>query len=113
MPPRLVLTSLALFTLAGLCEIGGGYLVWLWLREARSAVLGALGGVVLFVYGVVPTLQPAPFGRAYAAYGGVFVVLSLLWGWSIEGRAPDRFDIAGAAICLAGVAVIMYAPRGV
>ena len=111
MPPRLVLTSLTLFALAGLCEIGGGYLVWLWLREARSAVLGALGGVVLFVYGVVPTLQPAPFGRAYAAYGGVFVVLSLLWSGLVAREMPDRFDLVGGLVCLVGVAVIMYAPR--
>src|SRR5438445_10556581 len=69
MSPLLVLTSLALFVLAGLCEIGGGYLVWLWLREGRSALLAVLGGTILFVYGVVPTLQPAPFGRVYAAYG--------------------------------------------
>jgi small multidrug resistance family-3 protein len=111
MSPELVLTSLALFALAGLCEIGGGYLVWLWLREGQSALLGALGGMVLFVYGVVPTLQPAPFGRVYAAYGGVFVILSLLWG-ALVGRAiPDRFDLFGGLLCLAGVAVIMYWPR--
>ena len=103
--------SLALFLAAGLCEIGGGYLVWLWVREGRGFVLGALGGVVLFLYGVIPTLQPAHFGRVYAAYGSVFVILSLLWGWRIDGVAPDRFDWIGAAMCLAGVAVIMYAPR--
>lgn len=107
-----VARSLALFALAGLMEIGGGYLVWLWLRERRAVWLGALGGLLLFLYGVVPTLQPAHFGRVYAAYGGVFVILSLLWGWWIDGRAPDRFDMVGAALCLAGVAVIMYAPRG-
>jgi small multidrug resistance family-3 protein len=101
----------ALFLLAGLCEIGGGYLVWLWLRDGRGVLLGALGGLVLFLYGVVPTLQPAPFGRVYAAYGGVFVVLSLLWGWLIDGRPPDRFEIVGATLCLAGVGVIMYWPR--
>jgi len=107
-----VARSLALFALAGLMEIGGGYLVWLWLRESRAVWLGALGGLLLFLYGVVPTLQPVHFGRAYAAYGGVFVILSLLWGWWIDGRAPDRFDVVGAALCLAGVAVIMYSPRG-
>jgi len=107
-----VARSLALFALAGLMEIAGGYLVWLWLRESRAVWLGALGGLLLFLYGVVPTLQPAHFGRVYAAYGGVFVILSLLWGWWIDGRAPDRFDVVGAALCLAGVAVIMYAPRG-
>ena len=104
-------TSIALFVLAGFCEIGGGYLVWLWLRDGRSVVWGALGGFVLFLYGVVPTLQPAPFGRVYAAYGGVFVVLSLLWGWLVARQAPDRFDLAGGLLCLAGVAVIMYWPR--
>jgi len=107
-----VARSLALFALAGMMEIGGGYLVWLWLRESRAVWLGALGGLLLFLYGVVPTLQPAHFGRVYAAYGGVFVILSLLWGWWIDGRAPDRFDVVGATLCLTGVAVIMYAPRG-
>lgn len=103
--------SILLFVLAGLMEIGGGYLVWLWLREGRAVVIGALGGLLLFLYGVVPTLQPAHFGRVYAAYGGVFVVLSLLWGWRVDGRAPDRADLAGAALCALGVAVIMYWPR--
>ena len=112
MSPLVVIASLALFVLAGLAEIGGGYLVWLWLREGRSALLGALGGVILFVYGVVPTLQPAPFGRVYAAYGGVFVVLSLLWGALVACQAPDRFDLLGALLCVAGVCVLMYAPRG-
>lgn len=111
MSPAVILGSVALFLIAGLCEIGGGYLVWLWLRDGRGAVLGAAGGLVLFLYGVVPTFQPAHFGRVYAAYGGVFVVLSLLWGWRFDGNVPDRFDWIGAALCLVGVAVIMYAPR--
>jgi len=111
MSPFLMVTSLGLFVLAGLCEIGGGYLVWLWLREGRSALVGALGAAILVAYGVVPTLQSAPFGRVYAAYGGVFVVLSLLWGATVAREAPDRFDVAGALLCLAGVSVIMYAPR--
>ena len=106
-----VINSLALFVLAGLCEIGGGYLVWLWLREGRSLLLGATGALILFVYSVVPTLQPAPFGRVYAAYGGVFVVLSLLWGLVVAREAPDRLDAIGALLCLAGVSVMMYAPR--
>lgn len=112
MEGSVIARSVALFVAAGLCEIGGGYLVWLWLRESRSVALGALGGLVLFLYGVLPTFQPAHFGRVYAAYGGVFVVLSLLWGWWIDGRPPDRFDWLGAAICALGVSVIMYAPRG-
>jgi len=106
-----IVASIALFVLAGLCEIGGGYLVWLWLREGRSALLGVLGAVILAAYGVVPTLQAAPFGRVYAAYGGVFIVLSLVWGWALVGDAPDRFDLIGGLVCLVGVALIMYAPR--
>lgn len=111
MNTTLVTRSVFLFLVAGLMEIGGGYLVWLWLREGRAFVLGAVGGLLLFAYGVVHTLQPAHFGRVYAAYGGVFVVLSILWGWWIDGRAPDRADIVGAALCLVGVVVIMYWPR--
>ncbi len=99
------------FFIAGLCEIGGGYLVWLWLRDRMSWLLGALGGLVLFLYGIVPTLQPSHFHRIYAAYGGVFIVMALFWGWIFEGSAPDRFDIIGAAIALAGVAIIFYMPR--
>jgi small multidrug resistance family-3 protein len=106
--------SIALFVMAGLCEIGGGYLVWLWLREGRGVWLGLIGAVVLIFYGVIPTLQPAAFnfGRVYAAYGGVFIVLSLLWGWRIDGKTPDAFDLLGALFALVGVAVIMYWPRG-
>jgi small multidrug resistance family-3 protein len=108
---NLIVKSLALFVLAGICEIGGGYLVWLWLRNGKGILLGALGGFVLFLYGVIPTLQPAHFGRVYAAYGGVFVVLSILWGWWVDKQAPDRFDMIGGLICMVGVAVIMYWPR--
>lgn len=104
--------SIALFLAAGLCEIGGGYLVWLWLRDRRGVALGVLGGLVLFLYGVLPTLQTETFGRVYAAYGGVFVALSILWGWWVDGQRPDRFDIIGGAICVVGVGVIMYWPRG-
>lgn len=103
--------SIALFFVAGLMEIGGGYLVWLWLRDRRGVMLGVLGGLLLFLYGIVPTLQPSHFGRIYAAYGGVFVVLSLLWGWWFNGRRPDIPDTVGASLCLVGVAVIMYWPR--
>ena len=111
MSTTLMTKSLLLFILAGLCEIGGGYLVWQWLREHRGLLFALLGGVILFGYGVVPTFQPAHFGRVYAAYGGVFVVLSLFWGWYFDQTRPDRFDLLGGVLCLAGVAIIMYWPR--
>ncbi|ARD46979.1 hypothetical protein SporoP37_01530 [Sporosarcina sp. P37] len=101
-----------IFILAGLAEIGGGYLIWQWLREGKSAVLGLLGGIALILYGVIVTFQMFPsFGRVYAAYGGVFVFLSVLWGWGIDKKTPDVYDFLGAAICLIGVSVILFAPR--
>ncbi len=103
--------SVFFFVAAGLCEIGGGYLLWLWLRKGRSAWLGLAGALALTAYGVLPTFQPASFGRVYAAYGGVFIALSLLWGWWAEGIRPDRADAIGGLIALTGVAVIMYWPR--
>lgn len=103
--------SLVYFVFAGLCEIGGGYLVWLWLRENKSAWLALAGAMALVLYGVIPTLQPAQFGRVYAAYGGVFVALSLLWGWQIDRVVPDRFDIIGGIVVILGVFIIMYWPR--
>ena len=106
-----MIKSLFYFVAAGLCEIGGGYLVWLWLRENRPFYYAVMGAVVLVLYGVIPTLQPASFGRVYAAYGGVFVVLSILWGWRIDKISPDRFDLIGGAVALVGVFIIMYWPR--
>jgi small multidrug resistance family-3 protein len=106
-----LLRSTALFVLAGACEIGGGWLVWKWLRDGRPGWWGLVGGVVLILYGIIPTLQTSHFGRVYAAYGGFFIVLSLLWGWAFDGDRPDRFDVIGAAIALAGVCVMYYAPR--
>jgi small multidrug resistance family-3 protein len=73
--------------------------------------MGALGALILFLYGIVPTYQPARFGRVYAAYGGWFVVLSILWGWGVDQISPDRYDLIGGAVCLMGIAVIMYWPR--
>ena len=108
----LVAKSLALFVVAGLCEIGGGYLVWLWLREGKSLWVALAGAIVLILYGIIPTMQAANFGRVYAAYGGVFVILSILWGWKVDNILPDRFDVLGGLICLIGVGVIMYWPRG-
>jgi small multidrug resistance family-3 protein len=104
--------AVALFIAAGLTEIGGGYLVWRWLREGAPVIAGVLGAILLVAYGIIPTLQKShDFGRIYAAYGGVFVVASLVWGWGIDGRRPDRYDWAGAAVVVAGVALIFFAPR--
>lgn len=99
------------FFIAGLFEIGGGYLVWLWLREDMSWVLGAIGGFVLFLYGVILTFQPTYFHRIYATYGGVFIVMALLWGFIFEGVVPDIFDIVGAIVAVVGIVIIFYAPR--
>ncbi|HYK26511.1 MAG TPA: YnfA family protein [Streptosporangiaceae bacterium] len=108
-----VARAIGLFIAAGLAEIGGGYLVWRWLREGAPVVVGVFGALILVVYGIIPTLQRShDFGRIYAAYGGVFVVASLLWGWGIDGMRPDSYDIAGAGVVLAGVALIFFAPRG-
>ncbi|ACV06489.1 YnfA family protein [Kytococcus sedentarius] len=108
-----VLRSVPLFVLAALLEIGGAWLVWQGVREHRGMVWVGAGMVALGLYGLVATLQPdANFGRILAAYGGVFVAGSLAWAMALDGFRPDRWDLAGAALCLVGVAVIMYAPRG-
>ena len=107
-----VLRSVALFLLAALAEIGGARLVWQGVREHRGLLFAGAGVLALGAYGFVATLQPDPnFGRILAAYGGVFVAGSLVWGMLVDGFRPDRWDVAGAALCLSGVAVIMYAPR--
>ncbi len=108
----LVLRSVALFVLAALAEIGGAWLVWQGVREQRGPLWVGAGILALGAYGLVATLQPdAHFGRILAAYGGVFVAGSLAWGVVVDGFRPDRFDCLGAAVCLAGVGLIMYAPR--
>ena len=107
-----VVRSILLFLLAAVAEIGGAWLVWQGVREQRGLLWVGAGVVALGLYGFVATLQPeANFGRILAAYGGVFVAGSLAWGIVVDGFRPDRFDYLGAAICLLGVVVIMYAPR--
>ncbi|WP_182873461.1 YnfA family protein [Microbispora sp. H10670] len=108
-----IVRSLVLFVLAAVFEIGGAWLVWQGWREHRGVAWVAAGILALAAYGFAATFQSdAHFGRILAAYGGVFVAGSLLWGVALDGFRPDRWDLAGAAICLVGVAVIMYAPRG-
>lgn len=107
-----VLRSVPLFVLAALAEIGGAWLVWQAVREGRPWWWAGLGVMALGAYGFVATLQAdASFGRVLAAYGGVFVVGSLLWGMALDGFRPAVTDVVGAALCVVGVAVIMYAPR--
>jgi small multidrug resistance family-3 protein len=107
-----VARSVLLFVLAAVAEIGGAWLIWQGVREHRGVAFMAAGIVALGAYGFVATLQPdANFGRILAAYGGIFVAGSLLWGMVVDGFRPDRYDVWGASICLVGVAIIMYAPR--
>ncbi|GAA5531582.1 MULTISPECIES: YnfA family protein [Herpetosiphon] len=108
-----VTRSIILFALAGLAEIGGGYLMWIWLRADRPVWVGLLGGLILVLYGVLPTFQPTTldFGKVYAAYGGVFIGLSLVWGWAVDGVRPDAPSLWGAGIALLGAGIIVYWPR--
>ncbi len=106
-----IFTSIFFFFVAGLCEIGGGYLVWLWLRDDFSWWVGGIGGLVLFLYGIVPTFQKSHFHRIYAAYGGVFIIMSVFWGWLIDGIKPDIYDVIGSIIAVIGMLIIFYYPR--
>jgi small multidrug resistance family-3 protein len=106
-----MIKSLLYFLWAGLLEIGGGYLIWLWLREGKPSWLGILGGIALAFYGVIATLQPTNFGRVYAAYGGVFIAMAMLWGWKVDGVTPDRYDLIGGCLALMSVLIIIFAPR--
>jgi small multidrug resistance family-3 protein len=108
-----VVRSLVLFVLAAVAEIGGAWLVWQGVREHRGAAWIGAGILALGCYGFAASFQPDPhFGRILAAYGGVFVAASLAWGRLVDGFVPDRYDLLGASLCLLGVAVIMYVPRG-
>jgi small multidrug resistance family-3 protein len=104
--------TILLFLTAAVAEIGGAWLIWQGAREDRGRAWSGAGIVALAGYGCVATLQEDnSFGRILAAYGGIFVAGSLAWGMALDGFRPDRFDYLGAAICLVGVAVIMFAPR--
>jgi small multidrug resistance family-3 protein len=107
-----VAKTLLLFVVAAVAEIGGAWLIWQGVREHRGPVWVGAGIVALAAYGFVATLQDdAHFGRILAAYGGIFVAGSLAWGVVADGFRPDRYDLIGAAVCLVGVGVIMFAPR--
>lgn len=106
-----IFVSFIVFLIAALAEIGGGYLIWSWLRKKKKVVLGIFGGMILFAYGVLQTFQPAEFGRVYAAYGGIFIIMSIIWGMFIDKKKPDRYEIIGSCIAVLGAMIIFYAPR--
>ncbi|MCV0412182.1 YnfA family protein [Nitrosarchaeum sp.] len=108
---EVIFSTLGLFLFASLLEIGGGYLIWKVLRDHKGKIFGLVGALILFSYGIVMTMQPANFGKVYATYGGIFVVSSIVWGYWIDKKKPDRFEIIGSIIVLVGVAVIFYFPR--
>ena len=99
-----------LFFAAAIAEIGGGYLIWIWIKKKKSILLGLIGAVTLFIYGIIPTLQPASFGRVYAAYGGIFILSSIVWGALIDKKKPDKYEIVGSLVVILGSAII-YSPR--
>jgi small multidrug resistance family-3 protein len=107
----LTIKSLIIFLLAGICEIGGCFLIWLWLREGKSAWYGISGAVVLLLYGVVATWQTSNFARVYAAYGGMFILMSLVWGYYLDNFRPDRYDLLGVVFVIIGVYFIFYVKR--
>ncbi len=108
---KIIGQSLSYFFLAAVCELSGGYLVWIWIKHNAPWPVGVLGGLFLFVYGIIPTAHAAHFYKVYSAYGGVFIVMSLLWGWFFDGTPPDRFDVIGTLIILVGVFFIFFHPK--
>ena len=106
------MNTIAIYITAAIAEIGGCFAFWTWLRLERSPLWGIVGAVSLVIFGMLLTRSEVAFaGRAYAAYGGVYIAASLLWLLVVEGVVPDRWDIIGAGICLVGTALILWAPR--
>lgn len=106
-----IFRSILSFTIAGLLEISGCYLVWIWLKNDKPFWYGLIRLVLLLIYSFVPLLQTTNFGIVNAAYGGIFIVLSVLWGWKIDKVIPDKFDIFGTFICIVGIVIIMIPKR--
>jgi len=104
------IVALVIFVACGFLEIGGGYLVWLQIKDHKPWWLLLVGCVALSAYGFVATLQTQDFGRVYAVYGGLFIVMSVLWGWAVDGVRPTVYDWLGAALCCVGAAVIYFGP---
>ena len=108
---EIILITVGIFFAAAILEISGGYLVWKWRKEHKNKIFALVGALILFSYGVIITFQPATFGKVYATYGGIFIISSIIWGYWIDKKKPDRFDIIGSIVVLVGVAIIFYAPR--
>ena len=101
-----------IYSLAAAAEIAGCFAFWAWLRLNGSALWAIPGVASLCLFAYLLTIVESPFaGRAYAAYGGVYIAASLVWMWLVEKSPPDRWDLAGAALGLAGAAMMIYAPR--
>ncbi|MBI3863690.1 MAG: YnfA family protein [Planctomycetia bacterium] len=106
-----ILSTTALFVVTALAEIVGCYLPYLWLRKDKSCWLLIPGAASLALFAWLLSLHPTAAGRVYAAYGGIYITVALAWLWAVDGIRPGRWDFAGVALCLAGMAVIMFAPR--
>jgi len=104
-------SAFGLFVVTAAAEIGGCYLVYLWLRQGKSAWLLAPAAASLALFAFLLTLHPAAAGRTYAAYGSVYIALAIGWLWAIEGIRPSAWDIAGVAVALGGMAIIVLQPR--
>lgn len=105
--------SLLWYLLAALGEIAGCFAFWAWLRIGKSPLWTLAGVVSLVIFALALTrIDAAAAGRAYAAYGGVYILSSLLWLWAVEKTRPDQWDVIGAGICLIGASVILFGPRG-
>jgi small multidrug resistance family-3 protein len=107
----LVLKTVSLFVATALAEIIGCYLPYLWLRQGRSPWLLAPAAASLAAFAWLLTLHPQAAGRTYASYGGVYVATALVWLWLVDGQRPDRWDVVGGAITVAGMAIIAFGPR--
>lgn len=106
-----VIKVMSIFVLAGLCEIGGGYLIWIWLKNEKSVWYGVAGAVLLISYGFVATFQPNNFAKTYAAYGGVFIIMSFIWAYIFDDFRPTKYDIIGSLIVFIGISIIFFAKR--
>jgi len=104
--------SLLVYALAAVAEIGGCFAFWAWLKLGRSPWWAIAGTASLIVFALLLTrVESAAAGRAFAAYGGIYILSSIVWMRMVEGVGPDRWDLAGLCLCLAGAAVILWAPR--